>query len=156
MYSISPSSIASLNVDASSTWNVDRWWESFVPIEIAQETTSPFVDVHEALDCKDWSVFLDIRSKEAYKEAHISNSVSVPITVLDDTSLMPKLETPQTFLGHLKSTIPPNNLIIIVGDKSLSSNAFAKMVLSTGINSVCILRGGFDAVIADAPELIER
>jgi rhodanese-related sulfurtransferase len=150
MHRASPTTITNLNVDPTSQINVDRWWESYIPIEIAAETTSPFIDVNETIEIKDRLTFIDIRSKDDFRESHIENSITIPAVVLESGDLLPTLEEPLSFITHLKTALPPFSIVVIVGDKTLCANAFAKILSRHGCKYVCILRGGFDAVLADA------
>jgi len=73
-------------------------------------------------------MFIDVRSRDAFREGNIEQSVQEEAVVLDESELMPKLDPPKSFLSHLASKAGPQHLIIIVGDNSLNANAFAKML----------------------------
>jgi hypothetical protein len=59
-------------------------------------------------------------------------------------------------IQHIKQTVSNYNSIVILGDKTLRANSFARTLIKSGISRVCILRGGFDAVQHDAAELIAK
>ena len=73
-------------------------------------------------------MFIYVRSRDSFKEGNIEQSIQEDAVVLDDSDLMPKLDPPKSFLSHLSSKAGPQNIIIIVGDKTLNANAFAKLL----------------------------
>jgi hypothetical protein len=47
LYKNTPNSLTNLNVENTGSWKMERWWESYVPLEIANETIAPFIDVYD-------------------------------------------------------------------------------------------------------------
>mmetsp|Transcript_2545 Transcript_2545/g.2342 ORF Transcript_2545/g.2342 Transcript_2545/m.2342 type:complete len:197 (+) Transcript_2545:430-1020(+) len=128
-------------------------WEMILPIEIAQETRVPMIDLEDLFlidnnQCKlkNGIILVDVRPPAEQKKTKTKATVSVPIALAQSNakSILPALKPSKNQVDGLKG-IQKDAILVLIGDDSMNANSFGNVLSQRVLMSkICILRGGIE------------
>ncbi|CAG9329594.1 unnamed protein product [Blepharisma stoltei] len=128
-------------------------WEMILPIEIAQETRVPMIDLEDLFiidnnQCKlkNGIILVDVRAPAEQKKTKTKATVSVPIALAQSNtkSILPALKPSKNQVDGLKG-IQKDAILVLIGDDSMNANSFGNILSQRVLMpKICILRGGID------------